>query len=101
MAEHDLVDLTEPVWITLGERCECGQVRSYREGVLVKKAYTEFVSCSTFHLIGQTGDTILPFVVNRVTYLILAGENNHYGGISLDEKKFHRSSLSCEHHWKE
>ena len=31
--------------------------------------------------------TIFPFVVGRVTYLILAGENNHYGGISLDEKK--------------
>ena len=31
--------------------------------------------------------TIFPFVRDRVTYLILAGENNHYGGISLDEKK--------------
>ena len=30
--------------------------------------------------------TIFPFVVDRVTYLIFAGENNHYGGISLDEK---------------
>ena len=31
--------------------------------------------------------TIFPFVMARVTYLILAGENNRYGGISLDEKK--------------
>ena len=31
--------------------------------------------------------TILPFMVDRVTCLILAGENNHYDGISLDEKK--------------
>ena len=31
--------------------------------------------------------TIFLFVVDRVTYLILAGENNPYGGISLDEKK--------------
>ena len=34
--------------------------------------------------------TIFPFVVDRVTYPILAGENNHYGGISLDEKKISR-----------
>ena len=34
--------------------------------------------------------TIFPFVVDRGTYLILAGENNHYGGISLDEKKISR-----------
>ena len=26
-------------------------------------------------------------MVDRVTYLIFAGENNHYGGISLDEEK--------------
>ena len=35
----------------------------------------------------ETFVTIFLFVVDRVTYLILAGENNHYGGISLDEKK--------------
>ena len=34
--------------------------------------------------------TIFPFVVERLTYLILAEENNHYGGISLDEKKISR-----------
>ena len=34
--------------------------------------------------------TIFSFVVDRVTYLILAGENNHYGRISLDEKKISR-----------
>ena len=40
--------------------------------------------------------SIFPFVVDRVIYLILAGENNHYGGISLNG-----SSLSREQHWKE
>ena len=28
--------------------------------------------------------TIFPFVVDRVTYLIFARKNNHYGGICLD-----------------
>ena len=31
--------------------------------------------------------TAFPFLMDRVTYLVLARENNHHGGISSDEQK--------------
>ena len=59
LAEHSLVDrfrldhLRQEMWTWLNNS-PSGQIRTYLDRVLVRRADIEFISCPTFHWIGQS-----------------------------------------------
>ena len=78
LAEYDLVDrfrLDHPGWETwtwLGDSLS-GQIRSYLNRVLVRRADSDFVTCPTFHWIGQTDHKLVRVSLRLVNRPSLAG----------------------------
>ena len=78
LAEFDLVDRFHPdhprreMWMWLGDSLS-GQVWSYLDRVFVRRVNSDFVTCPTFHWIGQTDPKLVRVSLQLAKSPSLAG----------------------------